>query len=221
MGRLIFGAVVFLMILCAGVIWTATPGNEADFEEARARILAAKESGARLLRLRDLDGLGALPEELADLDTLVQLDLSGTVISDLAPVSGLTSLRILTLRDTLVEDLSPLEDLENLDILDLGGSWVRDLTPLAGLPKLGSLDIGRTWVASLAPLSEIEKLDWVNLAGAQASDGSRPHLETLRARGVTLNNPGAFARDARPGITTRMQIRLDRLARRIRLGLGG
>ena len=62
------------------------------------------------------------------------LDLSGTSVSDLTPLQGLTSLQTLNLyAATSVSDLTPLQGLTSLQTLDLTGTEVTDLAP-AGRP---------------------------------------------------------------------------------------
>lgn len=218
MRPLIFGILVFLSIVAGGVIYTANPGSDAAYVEAEKRIAVAAEEDLRILRLSDLGGLGSLPPELGDLTNLIQLDLRGTVISDVSALASLENLRILSLRGTLVDDLKPLEGLRALDTLDLSQTWVRDLTPLTTLPALRRLDIGGTWTRSLAPLREVSNLDWINLHSAMTTDGSQDHYQALEAKAVTVNNGRAIADDHRPGLTETMRLRVNRLSRRLRLG---
>jgi hypothetical protein len=218
MRPLIFGILVFLAILAAGVLYTANPGSEAAYEAAEKRIAAAAEDDLRVLRLSDLGGLGKLPPELGELTNLTQLDLRGTAISDVSALASLENLRILSLRRTLVDDLQPLEGLSALDTLDLSQTWVRDLSPLTTLPALRRLDIGGTWTSSLAPLRDVAKLDWINLHSAITSDGSQDHFRALKDKAVTVNNGRAIADGHRPGLTEKMRLRVNRLSRRIRLG---
>ena len=106
MGRILIGIIVFALILGAGVVWTAKPGTEDAYAAAQARILAAQEDGDRVIRFNDLANLGDLPAELAELTELIQVDLRGTAVRDVALLAKLPNLRILNLRGTLVEDLS-------------------------------------------------------------------------------------------------------------------
>ena len=115
MGRILIGIIVFALILCAGVIWTAKPGTDEAYAAAEARILAAREDGDRVIRFNDLANLGDLPPELAGLTELIQVDLRGTAVRDIALLAELPRLRIVSLRETLVEDLSPLANLPELD----------------------------------------------------------------------------------------------------------
>ena len=87
------------------------PEQEAH-DLARKRIAAAKADGERVLCLSTngfnfddktypgderFDHLTALPPEIAGLATLQWLKLSGTQVTDIAPLAGLTALRTLDL----------------------------------------------------------------------------------------------------------------------------
>jgi internalin A len=69
---------------------------------------------------------------LARLHNLRSLDLSGTLISDVTPLSGLTGLQFLDLTNTPVTDLAPLGTLENLRWLNLRSTRA-DLSVLSHL----------------------------------------------------------------------------------------
>ena len=218
LGPILFGIVVFALTLGGGLVWTARPGSDAAYQAAAERIRAARQEDARVLRFSDLGGLGALPPELGEMTEVIQLDLRGTVISDISVLAGMEGLRSLSLRGTLVEDLTPLAGLPRLDILDVSQSWVHDLSPLVDLPALRRLDIGGTWIESLAPLRRVETLGWLNLHRAIASDGSKDHLEALAMAGVTVNNGRVVSQDTRPGMIDRLRLRYQRLSRRVSLG---
>lgn len=219
MRSILIGLFVFSLILGAGVILTATPGTDAAYAEAEARIKAAAEDNAAVLRFDGLENLGTLPPEIANLSELIQIDLRDTAIKDLTPLSDLQNLRTLSLHGTLVEDLSPLSNLQSLDNLNMSQTWVRDLDPLVALPALRRLDIGDTWTATLEPTTRMPALDWINMHGAFSSDGSRVHYDALQTKGVTENNGRAFQENYQPGYMFLAKLRLDRLMRRVRLGL--
>lgn len=219
MRRILIGIIVFALILGAGVIWTAKPGTDEAYAAAKARILAVREDGDRVIRFNDLSNLGDLPPELAELTDLIQVDLRGTAVRDVALLAKLPNLRILSLRGTLVGDLSPLTALENLDTLDISQTWVRDLDPLTMLPALRRLDVGGTWTTSLEPATRMPALDWINMHDAFSSDGSKVHYDNLRENGVTENNGRSFQQNYRPGYFVVAKLRLERLIRRVRLGL--
>ena len=220
MVRILFGLILFAMILGVGVVVTVKPGSEAAYQAAETRIAEAIEDDLRILKLGDLSNLGELPPSLGEMTNLVQLDLKGTVISNISVVGELPNLRILNLRDTLVSDLSPLEGMADLDILDIGQTWVSDLAPLTELPALRRLDVGDTWTESLSPLTRMPALNWLNLHGAYATDGSLETYSALQAKGVTVNNGRAFRENYQPGVLQRQKVRFQRLIRRTRLGLG-
>ena len=220
MGRILFGLILFAVILGIGVVLTVKPGSDAAYEAAQTRIAVAIEEDQRILKLGDLSNLGTLPPELGEMDRLVQLDLRGTVISDISVLAGLEKLQILSLRETLVMDISALEGLASLGTLDLGKSWVRDLGPLGRMTGLKRLDIGDTWTDSLEPLVRAPALEWINLHGAHATDGSRAGYDAMHARGITVNNGRAFREDYRPGFVQRLRVTANLLIRRAQLGLG-
>ena len=70
---------------------------------------------------------------LAELGELRRLSLSGTDLSDFAPLQGLTNLQSLDCSLTQVTDLEPLRDLVRLQSLDCTSTQVSDLGPLRGL----------------------------------------------------------------------------------------
>ena len=89
---------------------------------------------------------------------LSELDLEGTTVKDLSPLSGMSSLRRLKMARTRVADLSPLAGLP-LVHLALESTPVTDLRPLKGMP-LEELFISSTHVTSLSALTEAP-LKWL------------------------------------------------------------
>ena len=220
MRRLLVALAVFVLILGAGIIWTANPGTKEAYALAEARIQAAREEDARVLKLNDLANLGRLPPEIAQMTDLVQLDLRGTLVSDISPLAGLSGLRVLNLRGTLVDDLTALEGLQALDILDVGETWISDISPLTDLPALRRLDIGQTQIKSLEPALRMSNLDWINLYNAYAIDGSADTYQALIGKGLTVNNGRAFRENYRPDLLYRTRVWVQRIVHRARLGLG-
>ena len=95
------------------------------FAATVASVLAASPAAA-VLSATDLfssgDGLLTL-----DSDTHLEwLDLHGTQLSDVSPLTGLTSLKKLYLNGTQVSDVSPLAGLTNLEQLHLGKTPVTE-----------------------------------------------------------------------------------------------
>jgi len=219
MRRLLVGLALFVLILGAGVIWTATPGTDEAYDLARARIAAAAEDDTRVLRFDDLPQLGTLPPEIATLDRLIRIDLRGTKVEDITALADLDGLKFLSLHSTLVRDIGPLAGLPSLEMLDIGETWVADIAPLVELPALRRLDLGHTQLRSLEPATRIPTLEWINLHGGYAIDGSAEHYQTLVETGRTVNNGRAFREDYQPDWLDRTRVRIGRIVHRARLGL--
>lgn len=95
---------------------------------------------------------------LSGLSSLQTLILSQNPIEDLAPISNLKELVHLELDNTLIEDLDPLVPLRKLQVLNCNGSQVRSLKSLEYLDALSQLDISNTDVRSLAPIDGLMNL---------------------------------------------------------------
>ena len=111
-----------------------------DWQEALDRIEQARLNGGKSV---DLSGLKIqdIPDALLALaPTLETLFLTGTPITDAAPLAKLTNLTELYLSDTQIADAAPLEGLTNLTWLDLSRTPITDAAPLEGLTK-GGCDI--------------------------------------------------------------------------------
>ncbi len=155
--------------------------NDADKAYAAAQIMIAdaRENGEEELSFDDPDtrALEALPPEIATLETVREVNLANTKVTDLSPLSDLTGLTRLWLSYTDVTDLSPLSGLTGLTTLGLTGTRVTDLSPLSGLTGLDDLWLSSTSVTNLTPLSGLTALTQLNLFNSDAMD-LRP-LRTL------------------------------------------
>ncbi|VAW02330.1 hypothetical protein MNBD_ALPHA07-1330 [hydrothermal vent metagenome] len=170
-------------------ILSAEAGAMAIYEDARLEIAKAKASGAPRLHLSTLKwpkfkNLLVIPHEISTLENLQVLYLTGTGVSDLAPLAGLTQLKGLYLTKTQVSDLAPLANLTQLDTLWLTETQVSDLTPLANLTQLEMLSLTKTQVSDLAPLANLTQLTMLDLTEIPASDFST--LEPLVQSGLMV-----------------------------------
>jgi Leucine-rich repeat (LRR) protein len=77
---------------------------------ANVKLLACPGAG-----VETLEGIAALPQ-------LEQLELSGNLISDIAPLTSLKSLRVLSLRDNRVGNIGTLDSLPILRFVSLQGN---------------------------------------------------------------------------------------------------
>jgi hypothetical protein len=119
--------------------------------------------------------------KVAGMPDLLRLVLSGTQVSDLAPLSSLTALEELFLRGTRVSELSPLSGLTALEWLALERTPVSDLAPLSSLSGLEWLTLRGTQVSDLGPLSGLPRLRWIGLPDGEWIGGPEFTDENRRA----------------------------------------
>ncbi len=138
---------------------------------------------------------------LAGLTALQRLDLMFTPVSDVTPLSGLTALQELDLMNTRVSDVSPLSGLTALQRLDLVGTPVSDVTPLSGLTALQELGLMNTRVSDVSPLKGLTALRNLDLMNTPVSDVS-PLAGLIALAGLDLR--GTQVSDVSPlkGLTT-------------------
>jgi len=107
---------------------------------------------------------------ISRLTSLQYLSLNGTQISDLAPLARLTSLQHLSFDITQISDLTPLSRLTSLQHLSLDGTPVTDVTPLEGLTSLQHLSLNWTQISDVTPLAHLISLGHLSLGGTHISD---------------------------------------------------
>ncbi len=158
----------------------------------RAAIAAAlgKASGAPITTA-DMENLTRLDAPNANISNLTgleaatnlrELDLSSEYVaaeggrinsnsvSDLSPLSGLTSLRRLSLRSNTITDISPVAGLTNLTSLVLDGNSITNISALAGLTNLTLLYLGGNTITDISALAGLTNLEWLDLGGNSISD---------------------------------------------------
>ncbi len=111
----------------------------------------------------------------AKLELMVELNLPGQSISDLAPLRGLFSLAVIDLRRNDVESVSALAGLPGLRRVLLGHNRIGSVAALANLPELEEVDLGYNRIAQGSSL-----------------DGA-PRLRRLRLHGNPLLDSGSFS----------------------------
>jgi Leucine-rich repeat (LRR) protein len=155
-----------------------------------------RDSGVTdLSALRDLHAIelvnldGTAVRDLGPLSKQPLKDLSAerdTALTDIALLAAIPTLESLGLSETGIRDLKPLATLRSLKWLDIDHTAVQDLSPLAGSPSLTSLVASRTRVTDLAPLAKLAKLQLLILDGTEVVDlsplASDVALENLRIR---------------------------------------
>ena len=147
---------------------------------------------------RDLDLRGSLISDLvplANLTTLERLDLTGAQLSDLEPLRHLTKLEHLELMDTLISHIGPLAYLTSLERLDLDDTQISDLNPLVNLASLKWLSLAGTQISDFRPLANLISLTWLNLMRTKLTEIG-PIANLTRLEYLLLN--GTLISDARP-----------------------
>jgi hypothetical protein len=89
---------------------------------------------------------------------LTTLNLSGTQITDLAPLANLLNLYDLDISNTPVSNISPLHALVNLHFLNIEGTNVTDLSPINNLDGLNEINFSNTQISDLMPLDKMSRL---------------------------------------------------------------
>ena len=165
-----------LMHLDASVFST---GNEtqAQFEKILIKDLTGLEHATRLKTLLLVNHRVSNLSPLTDLTSLKELELSGTLtITDISPLKGLTNLVSLDLTQSRISDLSPLTHLTSLTRLSLFGTLIDDndltsLVPLlAGLTQLKELYLGWNQISDVTLLASFVNLRALGLSSNRVSN---------------------------------------------------
>ena len=136
------------------------------------------------------------------------LHFSKTRVSNLKPLSDLTTLKSLNLRSSKVIDITPLNKLTALESLNLAYTQIKEFGPLSNLIMLVSLDLECTEIVQLEPLSGLTKLESLDLDGTRVTDlSSLSKLVSL----VSLRLDSTEVADLRPlaGLTALETLDLD------------
>jgi len=152
----------------------ATNAVNAAPEASAAFITIKDEQYSTALYELDLSNMGLSNEDIVPLKHMTNLEvlnLGGNQISDLSPLSDLTSLAVLYFYDnTRVSDLAPLRNLTNLTRISMYWNQIEDLTPLAGLEKLEWLTVNGNQISDLSPLASLNRLTFLDLTDNRISD---------------------------------------------------
>jgi RNA polymerase sigma factor (sigma-70 family) len=131
----------------------------------------------RMQAVGDIDVAGKGIFDLTGLEfatNLRELDLRDNPITDLRPLTNLTTLKALYLSDifpnTPTLDLRPLANLINLEDLTLENSKVSDISPLARLKKLEILHLSHNDISDLRPLAGLKELRHLRIRGNPIKD---------------------------------------------------
>jgi C1A family cysteine protease len=101
---------------------------------------------------------------------LKTLDIEGSELIDISPISGLYSLEELTLANNNINSVTSLSSLPNLNHLSLIGENVKDFSSLVSIKKLEDLSISNCKVSDIKFLSTMSNLKYLSLYGNFISD---------------------------------------------------
>ena len=124
---------------------------------------------------------------LSQLSSLLHLDCSSTSISDLGPLSQLASLKYLDCSETEIIDLSPVSHLMSLQYLKCSHMDLFDLSPLSQSISLQYFNCVDTDVSDLSPLSYLKSLTQLECSETPVNDLS-PLSELTSLRELAFYN---------------------------------
>lgn len=189
--------------------WVESNGGHVDWQHDSI-LEIPKVTGVRL-HSPDISSI----EPLEDATYLEQLDLQGSGVTSLRPLSKLSRLRLLLAKDTpirrvesthlwlptieslhlsntLLTELGGVEHCKNLRNLELSGTRIRsfNLPNNHSLPKLKHLDFLDSLVEQIDGLSNCPNLLTLDLSGSKVSDisaiGSCSKLDDLRLNNTAI-----------------------------------
>ncbi len=109
---------------------------------------------------------------LTRLTSLEQLSIrkNGRAISDFTPLAGLSKMSLLSLPGSSITDLTFVSGMADLDTLGVSDNSITDLTPLTGLTSLRQLVIENNQIENLAPLAGLLNLSLLRLRNNLITD---------------------------------------------------
>jgi Leucine-rich repeat (LRR) protein len=128
----------------------------------------------RIIGLKKIDLSGDVMisdlSPLSKMSSLQEVNLKGTPVSDLMPLRNLNNLRVLNISNTAVSSLEPLHYCTHITDLNIKGTGIPDLGLLVNFPSLQDLDLSNTKISSLAPISALDSIDDLRLSNTPVSD---------------------------------------------------
>ncbi len=101
---------------------------------------------------------------------LTELRVSFTELTDLRPLSGLTSLQGLDVASNKIDDISPLQGLTNLTGLSVANNNISDISAVSDLLRLERLILAFNPITDIGPLSGLEDLQILLICNNRISD---------------------------------------------------
>lgn len=123
-------------------------------------------------KINDIAGIASLPDL-----TLLKLDKNN--IQDISALATLTNLETLFLFRNEIRNLSALANLSKLETLLIYENAIQDISPLATLSIMKTLDLSRNDIRDINPLADLNKLETLRLDVNQIAD-----LSALQGKGM-------------------------------------
>ncbi len=159
------------------------PNLRAVVENTLSKAHGQPIAPAEMARLTELQAPNANISDLTGLEHAINLRnlnlsrrlvdgnwINSNSVSDLSPLSDLTSLTHLWLEGNVITDISPVAGLVNLVVLHLGINTITDISPVAGLVNLTKLVFWYNNVTDISPLAGLTNLTQLQIAGNNITD---------------------------------------------------
>lgn len=121
-----------------------------------------------------------------------QLHLSHYDLTDLSPLKGLQSIKILRIDHNHIKDISVLSTMTGLEVLRADHNQIHDISPIINLPKLVSLRLDFNQIQKLPQNTGTSQLKFLNLGSNDIRDISPLRdflkLEKLGLRANPVSN---------------------------------
>jgi len=119
-----------------------------------------------------------------------EIDISGDAeLSDIEPLTKLSSLKKVAVANTSVSDLMPLRNLNQLEELDISGTKVSSLEPLRYSNHLRLLKLKKTAITSLHVLSGLTLLEVLDFSTTRI-DSLQPLTDLVAMKDLRFNETG-------------------------------
>ena len=145
---------------------------------------------------------------LSNLTSLERLNVENNQISDIRPLTGLLHLRTLALSANQIQDIAPVANLTALTYLDLSGNRVESLQPLVGLIYLRTLRLVNIQIEDITLLEHLTSLISLTVSHNQVRDVS-PLAGLVNLTFLNLRNNRISDLNPLANLTALKTLRLD------------
>ncbi len=121
------------------------------------------------------------------LNSVSEIEIDGSSISDLSPLKGWTSVTDLTIIDSNITDISALSSMSSLGYLNLDNNQISDISSLGKLPNLYTIFLDNNNISDISPLGNTSGLVEISLENNNVSDISVLSNHT-NLRSLNINN---------------------------------